>query len=99
MALEIFADAFVLNHANGRQSKCVAWAERINASTIRFDKITCTECDGEGQPKGEPTHGEILARVQRHAAECGQRYEQRAYRCVDADRKGDRFDCAAALHH
>ncbi|WP_262062629.1 hypothetical protein [Streptomyces sp. STR69] len=99
MALEKVAAHNVLKHAQGRQSQCVAWAERVDTSTYRFDKITCTECDGEGGSKGEGTHDEIHDRVYRHATECRQRYEQRAYRCFDADRKGDRFDCLAALHH
>ncbi|MCZ4605410.1 hypothetical protein O3S80_16975 [Streptomyces sp. Lzd4kr] len=98
MPTKVIAQMVVLKHARGRESVCQAWGEEIDAVTGRFIKITCTECDGEGQPKGEETLDQIHDRVFRHTEKCTRHYAQRARRCVDAERKGDHFDCAAALH-
>ena len=99
MALAVMLKIYVLDHAAGRESECLAWGERTGTDTWTFAKLTCTECDGEGSTKGEQTYDEIHGRVARHAQECRDRYAPRAYRCREADRKGDRFDCHAALHH
>ncbi|KPI12052.1 hypothetical protein OK074_2673 [Actinobacteria bacterium OK074] len=96
--LDVIATRDVLKHAGRQMSACLAWGYRVDANSTHFEKITCTECGGVEKPKGESTMEAVYNRVYQHATSCAAHYGQRAFRCVDADRKGDRFDCPAALH-
>ena len=84
----------VLSHAANHVTQVQVMGTPDDKGTGHWvHEIRCQECNGLGTPRTTENADDIYRRAHEHAAKCSDQYALRAQRCVDADRRGDRFDC------